>query len=531
MRIKLDFSAIGDPERLLKLNNLHQWSLIKLQSVKTILDLKKHIVAKHFKSIDLVKAESALEVYLEEPYVLPNWESSAILNDNDTITIKIVSKPPPKLNGVKRKAESSSSESSSTDEDDDNDKTVPEIKKAKKVVVEKSSSDTSSSESSSDSENENVEPVKSVKNANQNGNGGVDSSVSSDDEDELTFEKPFKKINPDWSRLSSSTPTTTNGDPTPLNNGASKIVNGDEKDGNKPKKKRRRRKNKNKNKIGDEVGEAPTRLLPEQDPVEPEKEPFTAYDSDSIPGFKKIVGKSRGLEKSSADVSCEDFLLGQIGEGGDAPSKNHINDCSVSYVSSPKVKKSTPKPSTSNNFVQYLKNTTATPPSEASSSNTNNGLEALLNLANSSKPIISSKKNIKADDKESAKWKNVAKNDVQTNRSVILKNSQTFDFDADNLDGYDLIKGANVEPVVGQKIAFKNLQMTPDFTPNLVQLVGEVLSFDAGQVKFKILYDETDGVERVTKFDINEPDQDQDGNTKTEMSFQWCTLQEKRLIQ
>ena len=96
------------------------------------------------------------------------------------------------------------------------------------------------------------------------------------------------------------------------------------------------------------------------------------------------------------------------------------------------------------------------------------------------------------------------------------------------LDQYELLKNGQA-PNVGQKIAFKNLQMTPDFTPNLVQFVGQVVSFDGNNVTFKVLYDETEGQERLTKFDLDEK---QDLEKKSnEVTVNWLMLQEKRLIE
>ena len=85
IRIRLDLSSISNVEHKL------QWAYISIRKVLTINDLIKHISLKHLNSSN---ASSKLdyrkiELYLEDPFLLPPSEDIRLLQNGDLITVKL----------------------------------------------------------------------------------------------------------------------------------------------------------------------------------------------------------------------------------------------------------------------------------------------------------------------------------------------------------------------------------------------------------------------------------------------------------
>ena len=87
------------------------------------------------------------------------------------------------------------------------------------------------------------------------------------------------------------------------------------------------------------------------------------------------------------------------------------------------------------------------------------------------------------------------------------------------------------DPKVGQVLAFKCLQIGPDYNPQLTQYIGELKHFDENSLMVKMLvtYDENEGKHRSDKFEIDEVI---NGTTlkNREVEFLWPSLSDVRLI-
>ena len=85
MRIRLDLSSIN--------NILHkyQWLFIQRDKVSTVSDLSEYIAERYFKSLKTVSEaiHNHLELYLEEPFILPPSEDINILQNGDLVIVKI----------------------------------------------------------------------------------------------------------------------------------------------------------------------------------------------------------------------------------------------------------------------------------------------------------------------------------------------------------------------------------------------------------------------------------------------------------
>ena len=88
------------------------------------------------------------------------------------------------------------------------------------------------------------------------------------------------------------------------------------------------------------------------------------------------------------------------------------------------------------------------------------------------------------------------------------------------------------DPKVGQVLAFKCLQIGPDYNPQLTQYIGELKHFDENSkmIKMLVTYDENEGKHRLDKFEIDEVI---NGTTlkNREVEFSWPSLSDVRLIQ
>jgi len=97
----------------------------------------------------------------------------------------------------------------------------------------------------------------------------------------------------------------------------------------------------------------------------------------------------------------------------------------------------------------------------------------------------------------------------------------------DKIQEYQCFEG---DPEVGQILAFKCLQVSPvDYTPQMIQYVGEFKSKIDDQVTFLLLHDETECLSRSDKFEIEDFVQ---GSTRrnTNVDFSWNMLSDIRLI-
>ena len=88
------------------------------------------------------------------------------------------------------------------------------------------------------------------------------------------------------------------------------------------------------------------------------------------------------------------------------------------------------------------------------------------------------------------------------------------------------------DPSEGQTLAFKCLQIGPDYTPQLTQYVGELKHFDktTKYANFLVLFDENEGKSRLNKFEIDEVIEGQTLKNQ-EIEFSWPSLQDVKLIQ
>ena len=84
-RIRLDLSSLD--------NVLHkyQWLFIPREKFSTVMDLSEYIAERHFKSLKTVSEpiHNNLDLYLEEPFILPPSEDINILQNGDLVIVKI----------------------------------------------------------------------------------------------------------------------------------------------------------------------------------------------------------------------------------------------------------------------------------------------------------------------------------------------------------------------------------------------------------------------------------------------------------
>ena len=139
--------------------------------------------------------------------------------------------------------------------------------------------------------------------------------------------------------------------------------------------------------------------------------------------------------------------------------------------------------------------------------------DALLKLAD--KPLT-----VKKAQKQAA-------NDIYASKSVVLKNIDAT-FGDNNLEEIEIFEG---NPEIGQTFAFKCLQIAPDYTPQMTQYVGKVVSLDGEKTKFFILFDENEKRNDGTnKFEV-ETISDGFILKNQEVDFHWSQLSEIKLIE
>ena len=85
MRIRLDLSSINN------IFHKYQWLFIQRDKVSTVSDLSEYIAERYFKSLKTVSEpiHNHLELYLEEPFILPPSEDINILQNGDLVIVKI----------------------------------------------------------------------------------------------------------------------------------------------------------------------------------------------------------------------------------------------------------------------------------------------------------------------------------------------------------------------------------------------------------------------------------------------------------
>ena len=249
-------------------------------------------------------------------------------------------------------------------------------------------------------------------------------------------------------------------------------------------KRKRHRKNKNKNKLATDANASP--IVPKSVTNPATSSNFSSQgkiikfaDNDDEEGEPE----NKRYAASSPAVSCEDMLLKSA---QDIP------------------KRKAPSP---------IKAVVSPMNHEHGNPTTNGGgLDALLKLKDN--PLKAKKR---------------AQKDVCHNQSVVLTNPKTTnpDFDLDKIQEYQCFEG---DPEVGQILAFKCLQVSPvDYTPQMIQYVGEFKSKEDDQVTFLLLHDETECLSRSDKFEIEDFVQ---GSTRrnTNVDFSWNMLSDIRLI-
>lgn len=451
-----------------------QWMFCDLTALQSIKDLKKKIKER----LGLKKVELKLDDVL-----LPSAESIQILNQGDVVQVSSSKKRRTNSPAVKREAKSE--ETSSTSEG------YNKKKPLKKVKRNQSSSGTSDENESSSAK---AARVSSTTNGRYRAvlekyKHQVSSESDSDDG------KNSKQAKGQKDKEASSSEESEDEKPVAKSEPANESKNEETSDSSKKKKKRKRRgKNVNKNKLPEPVEPlvVDQKPLPKvvtmnvvsqanhikfNDEEEPEKEeevtePKTGFQaSNSSHSPFVLLSPARKLAASSPPVTCEQMLL-------------ETND--------DKIIKKAPLPKKNVN------------------------LDALLKLADNPITVKKAKK--------------MASNDVCTNKSVVLTNSQDKEQKFDNLQNYELITDS-FNPESGQTFAFKCLQIGPDYTPQMIQYVGELkeLNMETKEAKFHILYDENEGKSRSDKFEIDEA---VDGFVlkNQHVDFNWNTLNDIRLI-
>jgi len=334
------------------------------------------------------------------------------------------------------------------------------------ALSSKKESSSSESSSSASSSSSKDEPKKDTE---------MSKDSSADDDEVETFEKSFNHV-----EYNPKLPEKTNEDkpavpqvPVPQVSEVEFVP-----------KRKRHRKNKNKNKLATDANASP--IVPKPVTIPATSSNFSSQgkiikfaDNDDEEGEPE----NKRYAASSPAVSCEDMLL------------KSAQDIPKRKVSSP------------------IKAVVSPMNHEHGNPTTNGGgLDALLKLKDN--PLKAKKR---------------AQKDVCHNQSVVLTNPKTTnpDFDLDKIQEYQCFEG---DPEVGQILAFKCLQVSPvDYTPQMIQYVGEFKSKEDDQVTFLLLHDETECLSRSDKFEIEDFVQ---GSTRrnTNVDFSWNMLSDIRLI-
>ena len=329
-----------------------------------------------------------------------------------------------------------------------------------------SSSESSSSSNSASSSSSKDEPKKKTE---------MSKDSSADDDEVETFEKSFNHVeyNPKLPKKTNEDKPAVPQVPVPQVSEVEFVP-----------KRKRQRKNKNKNKLATDANASP--IVPKSVTNPATSSNFSSQgkiikfaDNDDEEGEPE----NKRYAASSPAVSCEDMLLKSA---QDIP------------------KRKVPSP---------IKAVVSPMNHEDGNPTTNGGgLDALLKLKDN--PLKAKKR---------------AQKDVCHNQSVVLTNPKTTnpDFDLDKIQEYQCFEG---DPEVGHILAFKCLQVSPvDYTPQMIQYVGEFKSKEDDQVTFLLLHDETECLSRSDKFEIEDFVQ---GSTRrnTNVDFSWNMLSDIRLI-
>jgi len=364
--------------------------------------------------------------------------------------------------------------------------------------------------SSSSSASENEIPVSATKNGVKKEkknvkNEATESDDDGDKSDNETYEQPFKR-----SKLEVKGKFIQK--PVQIEPKESLQTNNIENEKTKDKKRKRKRKNKNKNKLNlseKEVEGIPTVLPLENNPV-PASTPTLPNH-----GKRTVFNDSSDSDKESKSLNISNGN-GQKLESEDMSEKTAtVDENNVSMdVSSPivngKTKKLAPnqKSISCEDFLLEAEN--CEKPNLKLKPKTN-GFNALLSLADN--PI---------------KAKRIAQKDVYSSKSVVLTNTNDKNLEFGDIDQYPALED---DPNEGQTLAFKYLQIGPDYTPQYFQYVGELIHFNESTKcgKFLVLFDENEGKSRLNKFEIDEVIE---GQTKRnqEIEFSFSFMQDVKLV-
>ena len=402
--------------------------------------------------------------------ILPKREPIDLLNNGDTVQIQLLGETDFKDSKAADKAKKTSLTLNGK---------LNGMKATKKSSAEEdsatessiseaksSSSESSSSSNSASSSSSKDEPKKKTE---------MSKDSSADDDEVETFEKSFNHV-----EYNPKLPEKTNEDkpavpqvPVPQVSEVEFVP-----------KRKRQRKNKNKNKLATDANGSP--IVPKSVTNPATSSNFSSQgkiikfaDNDDEEGEPE----NKRYAASSPAVSCEDMLLKSA---QDIP------------------KRKAPSP---------IKAVVSPMNHEHGNPTTNGGgLDSLLKLKDN--PLKAKKR---------------AQKDVCHNQSVVLTNPKTTnpDFDLNKIQEYQCFEG---DPEVGHILAFKCLQVSPvDYTPQMIQYVGEFKSKEDDQVTFLLLHDETECLSRSDKFEIEDFVQ---GSTRrnTNVDFSWNMLSDIRLV-
>ena len=402
--------------------------------------------------------------------ILPKREPIDLLNNGDTVQIQLLGETDFKDSKAADKAKKTSLTLNGK---------LNGMKATKKSSAEEdsatessiseaksSSSESSSSSNSASSSSSKDEPKKKTE---------MSKDSSADDDEVETFEKSFNHVeyNPKLPEKTKEDKPAVPQVPVPQVSEVEFVP-----------KRKRHRKNKNKNKLATDANASP--IVPTPVTIPATSSNFSSQgkiikfaDNDDEEGEPE----NKRYAASSPAVSCEDMLL------------KSAQDIPKRKVSSP------------------IKAVVSPMNHEDGNPTTNGGgLDALLKLKDN--PLKAKKR---------------AQKDVCHNQSVVLTNPKTTnpDFDLDKIQEYQCFEG---DPEVGHILAFKCLQVSPvDYTPQMIQYVGEFKSKEDDQVTFLLLHDETECLSRSDKFEIEDFVQ---GSTRrnTNVDFSWNMLSDIRLI-
>ena len=180
IRVRLDLSSISNVDHKL------QWAYIPLEKIKTINEFIRHISSKHCLTTKV--DHHKIELYLQEPFVLPRYEDIRLLQNGDLITVKMKDESATssgkctKVFSTKRQNDSSRSETEESGASRHanlalNVKYMNKNRSLAQVVSEKSNSTVSSSDSSSSSSETSSDEANSNKIARKENETNKDEKV------------------------------------------------------------------------------------------------------------------------------------------------------------------------------------------------------------------------------------------------------------------------------------------------------------------------------------------------------------------